>query len=83
MRTKNINLLAICLVLLCCFIGAASAAEDISTDAVGGSVDDAVAVDAVSDDMGDSVTAEPIVDDTFAEEINEETISIEKGQTYP
>jgi hypothetical protein len=64
MRTKNIKLIAICLILLCCFIGAASAAD--------ASVDDAVAVDVVSEDIGDTVTAEPIVDDTIAEEINDE-----------
>ena len=44
---------AIFLVLLCCLMGAASAADDVSIDAVDASVDDAVAVDAVSEDIGD------------------------------
>ncbi len=61
----KLKYVAIFLVLLCCFMGAASAADDVSTDAVDATVDDTVAVDAVSDD-------------TIAEEINEETISIEK-----
>jgi len=65
--------IAIFLVLLCCFMGAASAA-----DAVDASVDDAVTVDAVSEDIGDSVTADSIVsDDTTTEEINEATIEKE------
>ena len=38
----KIKYIAICLVLLCCIIGTASAAEDISTDIVSDSVDDAV-----------------------------------------
>ena len=46
--------IAIFLVLLCCFMGAASAAEDISTDIVGDSVDDAVTVDVVFEDTIDS-----------------------------
>jgi len=60
----NYKFVAIFLVLLCCFMGAASAADDVSTDAVDASVGDAVAVDAVSDD-------------TIAEEINEATIEKE------
>ena len=48
MRTKNIKLIAICLILLCCLMGAASAAEDVSADVVD-VADDSVAVDAVSD----------------------------------
>ena len=47
----KIKYIAIFLVLLCCFMGAASAADDVSIDAVDASVDDAVAVDAVSEDI--------------------------------
>ncbi len=47
-------------------MGAASAADDVSIDAVDASVDDAVAVDAVSEDIGDfsEVEETPISDDT-------------------
>lgn len=59
-------------------MGAASAADDVSIDAIDASVDDAVTVDAVSEDIGDSVTADPIVcEDTTTEEINEATIEKE------
>ena len=69
----NYKFVAIFLVLLCCFMGAVSAA-----DAVDASVDDAVTVDAVSEDIGDSVTADPILsEDTTTEEINEATIEKE------
>ena len=62
----KIKYIAIFLVLLCCFMGAASAADDVSIDAVDASVDDAVAVDAVSEDIGDfsEVEETPISDDT-------------------
>ena len=74
----KIKYIAIFLVLLCCFMGAASAADDVSIDAVDASVDDAVAVDAVSEDIGDSVTDDPILsEDTTTEEINEATIEKE------
>ena len=43
----NYKFVAIFLVLLCCFMGAASAADDVSIDAIDASVDDAVTVDAV------------------------------------
>ncbi|WP_296876743.1 Ig-like domain-containing protein [uncultured Methanobrevibacter sp.] len=86
MRTKNIKLLAICLIFLCCFIGVASAADDISADAQNAAADDAVSVDTVSEDISDSaiadetpveavedVTTEPVVpDDASTEEINDE-----------
>ncbi len=49
----KLKYVAIFLVLLCCLMGAASAADDVSIDAVDASVDDAVAVDAVSEDIGD------------------------------
>ena len=59
--------ICICLILIFCIIGAASAAEDVSTDAVDASAD-AVAVDAVSEDVSDSLESvvedEPVVDDS-------------------
>ena len=83
----NVKILAISLILLCCLMGAASAAEDVSTDALNAAADDAVAADTVSEDISDSaiadetpveavddVIAEPDVpDDATTEEISEET----------
>ena len=59
-------------------MGAASAADDVSIDAVDASVDDAIIADAVIDDTDDSTAVEEapvdtISDDTAAEEIDEET----------
>ena len=76
----NYKFVAVFLVLLCCCMGAVSAADDVSMDAADASVDDAVAVDAVSEDIGDSVTADPILsEDTTTEEINEATIEKENN----
>ncbi|HIJ15549.1 MAG TPA: hypothetical protein HA277_04015, partial [Methanosphaera sp.] len=47
---SNLKILAISLILLCCIIGAASAADDVSADIVSDSVDDTVAVDTVPED---------------------------------
>ena len=58
--------ICICLILIFCIIGAASAAEDVSTDVVDAS-DDAVAVDAVSEDVSDSLESvddEAVVDES-------------------
>ena len=82
----KIKIFAISLILLFCFMGAASAA-DVSADALNATADDAVAVDTVSEEVSDSaiadetpveavddVIAEPTVpDDATTEEINEET----------
>ena len=73
----KIKYLAIFLVLLCCIIGAASAADDVSLDAVDASVDDAITVDAAIDDTEDSTIVEEtpvdtISDDVATEEIDEE-----------
>lgn len=80
MKIKNIKFFAILLVLLCCFIGAVSAAEDVSTDFVSGSVDDAVSLDSVQEDVSDSVSTEAITtvsDDAAEEQINEESNAVE------
>ena len=74
----KIKYIAICLVLLCCLMGAASAADDASIDAVDTSVDDAVIADAVTDDTEDFTIVEEtpvdtISNDVATEEINEET----------
>ena len=62
-------------------MGAASAAEDISADAVDDSIDDSIGLDAVSDDLSDSVTAEPAIsDDSTTEEIDEDTTTVENGE---
>ena len=58
----KIKYVTIFLVLLCCFMGAASAAEDISTDVADASIDDVVITDeAVDADLqaDDSISAEP------------------------
>ena len=73
----KIKYIAICLVLLCCIIGTASAAEDISTDVVSDSVDDAVVVDAIQEDIDDSVSTVP---ETVSDDTNEDII-IEGTQT--
>ena len=72
----KIKYIAICLVLLCCFMGAASAAEDVSTDVVSDSVDDVVTVDAVQEEMSDSCT----LDDTIIEETNEDVKTDETSE---
>ena len=64
----SLKKICICLILIFCIIGAASAAEDVSTDVVDAS-DDAVAVDAVSEDVSDSLESvvvedEPVVVDS-------------------
>ena len=46
----KIKYLAICLFLLCCLIGAVSAADDVSTDTVDVSVEDIGTVDFISED---------------------------------
>ena len=55
----KLKYVAIFLVLLCCLMGAASAAEDVSTDVVSDSVDDVV-VDAVSEDIASEEINEDI-----------------------
>ena len=79
----KIKYIAICLVLLCCIIGTASAAEDISTDIVSDSVDD-VAVDAVQEEIDDSSTVDEtgltVSYDTTIEEINEDIKTDEKSE---
>ena len=73
----KLKYVAIFLVLLCCLMGAASAAEDVSTDVVDASAD-AVAVDAVSEDVSDSVESiddevEPaVVESASAQEENDD-----------
>ncbi len=59
--------ICICLILIFCIIGAASAAEDVSTDVVDASAD--AVVDAVSEDQSDSI--ESIV-------VEEESVSVEE-----
>ena len=82
MKARNIKILSIFLVLLCCFMGAVSAADDVSTDAVDASVDDAVIADTVIDDTDDSTVVdetpvETVPDDSTIEEINEDIKSDE------
>lgn len=83
----NYKFVAIFLVLLCCFIGAVSAADDVSMDAVDASVDDAVIADTVIDDTEDSTTVEetPILAETpgyddKAIETNEESAQTIKNE---
>ena len=79
MRTKNIKLIAICLILLCCFIGAASAVDDVSADVVDDE-DDSVAVDAVSDDLTDSLESvddEAVVDESAPAQDDSDDVDLE------
>jgi len=79
----KLKYIAICLVLLCCFMGTASAADDISEDVISDSVDDTFSVDEVSDDAVDSAIAEdtPFFDDAISEEINEDINGLRTGGT--
>lgn len=56
----KIKYIAICLVLLCCIIGTASAADDISTDVVSDSIDDVVITEEVdnTDSQSDDITTD-------------------------
>lgn len=78
-KTMKIKYIAICLVLLCCIMGAASATEDISTDIVSDSVDD-VAVDAVQEEIDDT-TIEEINEDTKTDETSEESAIVDSEPT--
>ena len=72
----SLKKICICLILIFCIIGAASAAEDVSTDVVSDSVDDVVTVDAVQEEMSDSCT----LDDTIIEETNEDVKTDETSE---
>jgi len=81
----KIKYIAICLVLLCCIMGTASATEDISTDIVSDSVDD-VAVDAVQEEISDSSTVDEtsiggINDDTKADELIENSVTTDSEKS--
>ena len=83
----KIKYLAICLFLLCCLIGAVSAADDVSTDILDDSADDVVTADMKIEDTGDSMTVEesPILAETpgyddKAIETNEESAQIIKNE---
>ena len=73
----SLKKICICLILIFCIIGAASAAEDVSADVVDASAD-AVVVDAVSEDVSDSVESiddevEPaVVESASAQEENDD-----------
>lgn len=91
MKMKNIKYFAITLILLCCLMGAASAADDVSADIVDASAD-AVVVDAVSEDVSDSpdvvITDDEEIDDSIVEEAiesnrqNPQTYDISDDTTY-
>ena len=73
--------ICICLILIFCIIGAASAAEDVSTDVVDASAD-AVVVDAVSEDVSDSlelvvVEDEPVVVDSASAQDEIDDVELE------
>ena len=68
----NYKVMTILLILLCCFMGAVSAADDVSAD-FSGTIDDAITVDAVSEDISDSATVEEtqVSDETTTEETSD------------
>ena len=85
--------ITIFLVLLCCFMGAASAAEDVSTD-VADACDDDLVVDAVEEEISDSssideieqtvsddASIEEIDEDIKTDEISEESATVDSEQT--
>ena len=75
----NVKILAISLILICCIMGAASAAEDVSTDVVD-VADDSVAVDAVSDDVSDSLESvddEAVVDESAPAQDDNDDVELE------
>ena len=73
-KLMKLKYVAIFLVLLCCFMGAASAADDVSIDAVDASVDDAVIADAVSEDISDSTSVEETQVETVDDVTTESTV---------
>ena len=71
--------ICICLILIFCIIGAASAAEDVSADVVD-VADDSVAVDAVSDDVSDSLESvddEAVVDESAPAQDDNDDVELE------
>ena len=71
--------IAIFLILICCLMGAASAAEDVSADVVD-VADDSVAVDAVSDDLSDSLESvddEAVVDESAPAQDDNDDVELE------
>ena len=71
--------IAIFLILICCLMGAASAAEDVSADVVD-VADDSVAVDAVSDDVSDSLESvddEAVVDESAPAQDDNDDVELE------
>ena len=77
----SLKKICICLILIFCIIGAASAAEDVSTDVVDASAD-AVAVDAVSDEVDDSLESvvvedEPVVVDSASAQDEIDDVELE------
>ena len=71
--------ICICLILIFCIIGAASAAEDVSADVVD-FADDSVAVDAVSDDVSDSLESvddEAVVDESAPAQDDSDDVDLE------
>ena len=73
--------ICICLILIFCIIGAASAAEDVSADVVD-VADDSVAVDAVSEDVSDSLESvvvedEAVVDDSVSAQDEIDDVELE------
>ena len=72
----NIKVLTIGLILLCCFIGTVSAADDVSTDLVSDTIVDDVTVDTIQEEITGSSTIDEtsiggINDDTKADELIE------------
>ena len=76
----SLKKICICLILIFCIIGAASAADDISIDAVDASVDDVVTVDAGDSTIMDETPVDAVSDDA-AEEVDDgiQTDEISEG----
>ena len=73
----KIRYITIFLVLLCCLIGVASAADDASMDIADADIGSSIAVDAISDNI---VSDEVSVNDTLSDKSDEDSLAVGGGQ---
>ena len=76
----KIRYITIFLVLLCCLIGVASAADDASMDIADADIGSSIAVDAISDNI---VSDEVSVNDTLSDELDEDSLAVGGGKKAP
>ena len=78
----KLKYVAIFLVLLCCLMGAASAADDTSADVVDASADDAVVVNAVSQDESDSIESNVVEQDEVVADSASDSDILKDSEIY-